>query len=74
MSPHVDASGGRKRDEQTSADDPTRDMAPGDEAPPGTPGAGENICPACGGSGTLDGATCPTCAGTGVVIEEVGGA
>jgi hypothetical protein len=57
-----------------STDDPTRDMTPGDEAPQGTPGAGENICPACGGSGKLDGATCPTCAGTGVVIEEVGGA
>jgi hypothetical protein len=40
--------------------DPTSEMAPGDEAPPGTPGAGENICPACGGTGT--------------VIEEVGGA
>jgi hypothetical protein len=40
--------------------DPTGDMAPGDEAPKGTPGAGENLCPAC--------------AGTGVVIEEVGGA
>ncbi len=49
-------------------------MAPGDEAPPGTPGAGENICPACGGTGKLDGAACETCAGTGVVIEEVGGA
>ena len=48
-----------------SADDPTRDMAPGDEAPPGTPGAGENICPACGGTGQLEGAACETCAGTG---------
>ena len=74
MSPHVDATGGRKRGEQMSADDPTGDMAPGDEAPQGTPGAGENICPACGGPGQLDGATCETCAGTGVVIEEVGGA
>jgi hypothetical protein len=57
-----------------SADDPTRDMAPGDEAPARTPGAGENICPACGGSGQLDGADCETCGGTGKVIEEVGGA
>ena len=54
--------------------DPTSEMAPGDEAPPGTPGAGENICPACGGSGQLDGAACQTCGGTGQVIEEVGGA
>jgi hypothetical protein len=54
--------------------DPTGGMAPGDEAPAGTPGAGENLCPACGGSGTLEGAACETCAGSGVVIEEVGGA
>ena len=68
--------------------DPTSEMGPGDEAPPGTPGAGENICPTCGGAGKLDGAACQTCggtgqlegaacetcAGTGVVIEEVGGA
>jgi hypothetical protein len=50
------------------------EMAPGDEAPPGTPGAGENTCPACGGAGKLDGAACDTCGGTGVVLEEVGGA
>ena len=31
-----------------SADDPTRDMARGVEAPQGTPGAGENVCPSCG--------------------------
>jgi hypothetical protein len=54
--------------------DPTAEMAPGDEAPPGTPGAGENLCPACGGSGKLEGADCQTCGGTGKVIEEVGGA
>jgi DnaJ-class molecular chaperone len=71
MSPHVDRTG---KAEGEGASDPTRDMAPGDEAPQGTPGAGENICPACGGSGQLQGATCKTCAGTGVVIEEVGGA
>jgi hypothetical protein len=69
MSPHV-----RRQGEDASDQDPTANMAPGDEAPKGTPGAGENICPACGGSGKLDNATCPTCAGTGVVIEEVGGA
>jgi len=33
--------------------DPTSEMGPGDEAPPGTPGAGENICPTCGGTGQL---------------------
>ena len=54
-----------------SADDPTRDMAPGDEAPPGTPGAGENICPACNGNGRLEGGICTLCGGSGKVIEPV---
>jgi RecJ-like exonuclease len=57
-----------------SGEDPTAKMAPDDEAPKGTPGAGENICPACDGTGKVDSAACETCAGTGVVIEEVGGA
>jgi hypothetical protein len=69
MSPHVSRQSGDASDQ-----DPTASMAPGDEAPQGTPGAGENICPTCGGSGKVKGATCETCAGSGVVIEEVGGA
>ena len=49
-------------------------MSPGDQVPPGTPGAGENVCPTCGGRGRQEGgAACPTCKGTGVVIEAVGG-
>ncbi len=53
----------------------SNDMSPGDEAPPGTPGTGENICPTCGGSATSpDGGECPTCDGTGKVIEAIGGA
>jgi DnaJ-class molecular chaperone len=47
---------------------------PDDERVSETPGAGENLCPDCSGSGRLEGAECPTCAGTGKVIEEVGGA
>jgi DnaJ-class molecular chaperone len=54
--------------------EPTSGMAPGDEAPRGTPGAGENLCPVCSGSGQVDGNPCDNCEGTGVVIEEVGGA
>jgi hypothetical protein len=50
------------------------DMAPGDEAPPGTEGAGPDVCPACGGDGVKDGATCPECEGAGTVIRGVGGA
>lgn len=28
-------------------------MNPGDEAKPGTPGAGEDICPECNGTGKI---------------------
>ena len=51
----------------------TMPMNPGDEVPPGTPGAGGNICPECGGTGTRNGAACRTCGGTGTVIEAVSG-
>jgi hypothetical protein len=46
---------------------------PGDEAAPGTPGTGENVCPRCAGSGEADGGTCPDCGGSGKVIEGIGG-
>ena len=49
------------------------EMAPGDEAPPEEPSAGENLCPECGGSGKLDGGECTNCGGSGRVIEAVGG-
>ncbi len=50
------------------------DSAPGDEAPPGTPGTGENLCRECGGSGQQEGKACPVCGGSGKVIEGIGGA
>ena len=48
-------------------------LAPGDQAAPGTPGTGENVCPRCNGSGEAGGATCPACEGSGKVIEGIGG-
>ena len=48
-------------------------MAPGDEAPPGTENTGENLCPDCSGKGERDGRPCATCEGTGTVIAGVGG-
>jgi hypothetical protein len=54
---------------------PSEQMAPGDQAPPGTPGTGESPCPRCGGSGRQDGGQpCPDCAGSGKVIVGIGGA
>ena len=53
---------------------PSAPMSPGDEARPGTPGTGENVCPSCGGSGRIDGQPCPECDGTGTVTVGIGGA
>lgn len=63
----------------TQQDDPadgpaTGAMNPGDQAPAGTVGTGETLCPKCSGSGRIDGAPCPACDGTGRVIEAIGGA
>ena len=50
------------------------EMAPGDEAPPGTPGTGEDLCPDCNGSGKVDDEACSNCDGTGRIVTGVGGA
>jgi hypothetical protein len=53
---------------------PAPDLNPGDAAAPGTPGAGEDICPNCTGTGKLaDGRPCPVCGGTGRIMEGIGG-
>lgn len=53
---------------------PEHDLNPGDEAEPGTPGAGEDVCEACAGKGTLsDGKACPMCGGSGRVMRGIGG-
>ena len=49
-------------------------MSPGDEAPAGTPGTGETVCPRCGGSGRVDRSPCPECEGTGKITRGIGGA
>ncbi len=54
-------------------------MAPGDQAPAGTPGTGEDVCPRCGGVGRIPGGgvaggvPCPECEGTGKVVVGIGG-
>jgi hypothetical protein len=49
-------------------------MKPGDEAPEGSPGTGEDVCPRCAGTGRTEHGPCPHCEGTGKVVSGVGGA
>jgi len=49
-------------------------MRPGDQAPEGTAGTGETVCPSCGGSGKLGASACPECEGTGRITVGIGGA
>lgn len=48
-------------------------LSPGDQARPGTPDAAEDLCPACGGSGKVEGRPCGNCSGTGRVTVMVDG-
>lgn len=58
----------------TERDDEIRDnLKPGDEAEPGTPGSGENVCPLCAGTGMVHGDSCARCLGTGIVQEGIAG-
>lgn len=55
-------------------DDRAAGTEPGDEAEPGTPGTGEDICRECEGTGQVEGKECPQCGGSGYVIRGIGGA
>jgi len=66
-----DAPAGQAPGQPTGGQPP---MAPGDQAPAGTPGTGENVCPQCGGTGRIGASICPNCQGTGKVIVGIGGA
>jgi len=59
--------------EQSASDKRKAKLNPGDDARPGTPGSGENICPEYRGSGRLGSRACPTCGGTGMIVEGIGG-
>jgi hypothetical protein len=48
-------------------------MNPGDEAPRGTPGTGEDVCPVCRGTGVVERRACTNCGGTGIVIKGIAG-
>jgi hypothetical protein len=47
---------------------------PGDEARPGTPGAGEDVCPECHGTGRVRSELCVNCGGSGKIIKGIAGA
>ncbi len=49
------------------------DMKPGDEAPAGTKGTGDDLCPGCHGTGQQSGGKCPECDGTGTITRAIGG-
>jgi RecJ-like exonuclease len=51
-----------------------KDVANTDAVPEGTPGAGENVCRACNGTGKVSGQECRECGGSGKVLTPVGGA
>ena len=62
-----------RREGPTDSSSSPRPVAPGDEATPGTPGTGEDVCPRCGGSGRLGANVCPECEGSGRVVKGIGG-
>ncbi len=57
-----------------SSDQDKTGMNPGDEAPAGTPGTGEDVCPVCHGGGHISNRPCENCGGSGKVIRGIGGA
>jgi len=64
--------GGNNPTEKVQVNSP--ELAPGDEAAPGTVGTGDDTCPVCSGSGkNASGGQCPNCRGTGVITEGIGG-
>jgi len=58
---------------RTNKESGAQRINPGDDAPPGTPGTGENACPKCQGKGRIENSECPDCGGTGIVIKGVAG-
>jgi DnaJ-class molecular chaperone len=44
-----------------------------ERVPADAPGAGENVCRKCNGSGRVEGEKCPECGGTGKVPTGIGG-
>jgi hypothetical protein len=60
---------GQAEDHWRRAEAEVAGVNPGDEAPPGTPGAGEHVCPECQGTGRRGRKRCQACGGTGRIVE-----
>jgi hypothetical protein len=60
---------GRADDHWQRAEAEVAGVSSSGEALPGTPGAGEHVCPACQGTGRRGRKNCTTCGGTGRIIE-----
>jgi hypothetical protein len=61
--------GGRAEEHWRRAEAELAGIRSSEGAPPGTPGAGEQVCAASGGSGRRRGRPCKTCGGTGRIVE-----
>ena len=61
--------------EDPQATKPRAPLAPGDEAAPGSQGAAQGVCRACGGTGRKadSGQAFPECGGSGKVTVGIGG-
>jgi DnaJ-class molecular chaperone len=62
-----------KRKPEKSSSESASVLNPGDQAKPGTPGTGENVCVKCHGTGRIGNERCDQCGGSGRVIEGIGG-
>ena len=60
---------GRADEHRVRAEAEVAGVNSGEEAPPGTPGAGEHICPVCQGTGRLGRKRCDSCGGTGRIVD-----
>jgi DnaJ-class molecular chaperone len=62
-----------KRNPEKGSSGSASTLNPGDQARPGTPGTGENVCAKCHGTGRIVNEPCDQCGGSGRVIEGIGG-
>jgi hypothetical protein len=61
------------RNTGTPAGQRNTSMNAGDDAPVGTVGTGEALCPECRGTGRRGAESCPNCGGSGKIVQAIGG-